>query len=70
MNHYRLMSFNDEEDLVIDDKIIHHRVGAYTMTFGGMFTNYYLEVYVKMENNQLAKARNKSSMEDYYNLHS
>lgn len=70
MNHDRLMSINDKEELVIDNKIIHHRVGAYKMKFGGMFINYYPDVYVKIENNQVAKVRNKSSMEDYYNLHS
>ena len=70
MDHDRLMSINDEKELSIDDKVIYHRVGAYTMTFGGMFINYYPDAYVKTEYNQLTKVRNKSTMEDYYNIHS
>lgn len=70
MDHDRLMSIDDEKELSIDDKVIYHRVGAYTMTFGGMFINYYPDVYVKTEDNQLTKVRNKSTMEDYYNIHS
>ena len=69
MDHDRIMCLNDVEELSVDDKIIYHRVGAYTMTFGGMFIRYYPEVYAKSESG-LQKVRSQIEARDYYNIHS
>ena len=47
MDHDRLMVIENENELSIGDQIVYHRVGAYSMTFGGMFIRYYPEVYVE-----------------------
>lgn len=67
MDHDRLMIIEDEKELRTGDKIIYHRVGAYSMTFGGMFIRYYPDVYV---NNYgfFEKVRKRISVKDYYNI--
>lgn len=56
MDHDRIMILENEPELEIGDKIIYQRVGAYSMTFGGMFIRYLPEVYVK---NQQGAPRGK-----------
>ena len=46
MDHDRIMSVKEYPMLQVGDKIIYHRVGAYSMTFGGTFIRYFPEVYV------------------------
>lgn len=68
MDHDRLMAIENENELSVGDQIIYHRVGAYSITFGGMFIRYYPEVYV--ETNQKSKCvRNRIKPEDYLILH-
>lgn len=69
MDHDRLMNIENKPELEVGDEIIYHRVGAYSMTFGGMFIRYYPDVYVQMEN-ELIKVRSYSMVEDYVNIHS
>lgn len=69
MDHDRIMIVKNEKELHVDDKIIYHRVGAYSMTFGGMFIRYYPDVYVKL-NDGIHKVRNRISAEDYYKINS
>ena len=69
MDHDRLMNIEDQPELAVGDEIIYHRVGSYSMTFGGMFIRYYPDVYVQMEKG-LVKVRSHSELEDYLNIHS
>lgn len=69
MDHDRIMKITNTEELLPGDEIIYHRVGAYTMTFGGMFIRYFPDVYVQEKEKQV-KVRSKISVEDYYKIHS
>lgn len=70
MDHDRLMVLNNEKQLEIGDKIIYHRVGAYSVTFGGMFIRYLPKVYVKYADGATEKIRNPISVEQYYRMQS
>lgn len=50
MDHDRLMIIEDEKELSVGDQIVYHKVGAYSMTFGGMFIRYLPNVYVEKMN--------------------
>lgn len=69
MDHDRLMRLENEKELVRGDTVIYHRVGAYSMTFGGAFIRYYPEVYVDIEN-ELEKVRKKMTVNEYVKMHS
>ena len=69
MDHDRIMVLENEKELQVGDEIIYHRVGAYSMTFGGMFIRYYPEVYVK-EGQGIEKVRKRISVKDYFDIHS
>ena len=69
MDHDRIMEIKDEKELQIDDEIIYHRVGAYTVTFGGLFIKYLPEVYVH-NNEEIKKVRETMTAEDFVKLHS
>lgn len=69
MDHDRLMVIENEKELSIGDKLIYHRVGAYTMTFGGMFICYYPDVYVS-DSERVECVRKQVTVDDYYNIHS
>ena len=68
MDHDRLMTVEDERKLSIGDRIIYHRVGAYSMTFGGMFICYYPDVYVRAVNH-IEHVRDRITVNGYYNIH-
>lgn len=69
MDHDRIMSIEEKEELSVGDTITYHRVGAYSMTFGGMFIRYYPDVYVD-ENGQYELVRNRITVDEYFNIHS
>lgn len=69
MDHDRIMSLQREKELQIGDKIIYNRVGAYSMTFGGLFIRYFPEVYVKNGNNT-EKIRSYTTVDEYFSLNS
>lgn len=69
MDHDRLMKLKDEKELNVGDNIIYHRVGAYSMTFGGPFIRYFPNVYVKDENKNVFLVRNRMDVEEYYHIH-
>lgn len=69
MDHDRLMVIENEPELKVGDEIIYHRVGAYSMTFGGMFIRYFPNVYVKSKE-KLTCVRTSCNVETYMNLHS
>ncbi len=69
MDHDRLMIIEDKPELKVRDKIIYHRVGSYTMTFGGMFIRYFPDVYVYGKNGY-ELVRSKITVDDYFRVHS
>ena len=56
MEHDRLFEANDEPELIIGDKIIYNKVGAYTMCLTPLFIKYFPNVYVE-ENGEMKKVR-------------
>lgn len=70
MDHDRIMSVENEKEFHVDDKIIYHRIGAYSMTFGGAFIRYLPEVYVNKVNGDCEIVRKRMSVEDYFNMQS
>lgn len=69
MDHDRLMILENEKELMVGDEIIYHRVGAYSMTFGGMFIRYLPEVYVQM-GEEIKRVRSRITIEDYQKIYS
>ncbi|MEG1010015.1 MAG: diaminopimelate decarboxylase [Clostridia bacterium] len=67
MDHDRIMQLNNEIILNEGDKIIYHRVGAYTMTFGGPFIRYFPDVYVE-SSDTIYHIRKEMSVEKYYEI--
>lgn len=67
MDHDRLMVIENENELSVGDQIVYHRVGAYSMTFGGMFIRYLPEVYVE-SNLRFECVRKRIKPEDYVML--
>lgn len=70
MDHDRLMVLNDSTELRVGDSIVYHRVGAYSMTLGGMFIRYYPEVYVKEKTGELKIVRSRISTDEYIRINS
>ena len=70
MDHDRLMVLDGDVQLEIGDKIIYHRVGAYSITFGGMFIRYLPDVYVEHFDGGYERIRSRISVEQYYRLQS
>ena len=65
MEYDRIMKLRNEKELKPGDVIIYHRIGAYTVTFGGMFIRSFPEVYVKGESG-IKQIRKRISTKDYY----
>ncbi len=68
MDHDRIMVLKDEKELRVGDKIIYHRVGAYSITFGGMFIRYYPDVYVQYDDNSMECVRKRIGIEEYFKI--
>lgn len=58
MEHDRLFEMVDKPELQIGDKIIYHKVGAYTMCLSPLFIKWFPDVYVKSGNSTI-KVRNR-----------
>lgn len=69
MDHDRIMLLNNEQFLNVGDKIVYHKVGAYTVTFGGPFIRYFPEVYVEKDN-ELQLIRSRITVNDYFKIQS
>ena len=69
MDHDRIMILNDKPLLTVGDKIIYHRVGAYTMTFGGPFIRYFPDVYVENKDGNISLVRSRIDVKEYYKIH-
>ena len=70
MDHDRLMIIERQPELFVGDQIVYHRVGAYSMTFGGAFIRYFPDVYVERSNGQRILARSKMTVDEYFKIHS
>ena len=66
MEHDRLFDLLNEKELLPGDRIIYHKVGAYTMCLTPLFIKWFPDVYVKSHNN-IVKVRSKWLSEDYKN---
>lgn len=69
MDHDRIMILRDCPRLECGDKITYHRVGAYSMTLGGMFIRYYPDVFAEKDGH-LRHIRSRISVEDYIAINS
>lgn len=69
MDHDRIMVIEDEKELKVGNEIVYHRVGAYSMTFGGMFIRYLPEVYVKGDEG-IQKVRSRITTKEYMKIYS
>lgn len=67
MDHDRLMVIENMPELYVGDHITYHRVGNYTVTFGGPFIRPYPPVYCQI-GDKIEKVRKQMSMEDYYRM--
>ena len=67
MDHDRLMVIENKPELYVGDHITYHRVGNYTVTFGGPFIRPYPPVYCQ-SGDKIKEVRRQMSMEDYYRM--
>lgn len=64
MEHDRLFEAIDEPMLQVGDKIIYHKVGAYTMCLTPLFIKYFPDVYVE-KNGEMLQVRNAWTPDEY-----
>lgn len=64
MENDRLFEIKNEQELLSGDRIIYHKVGAYTMCFSSLFIKWFPDVYVK-DGVEITKVRNKWSVVEY-----
>lgn len=69
MDHDRIMILENSPEIQMGDHIVYHRVGNYSVTFGGPFIQPFPDVYVE-SNQDISIIRKKMSMEDYYKMES
>lgn len=69
MDHDRIMVIENKPELCVNDHIIYHRVGNYTVTFGGPFIKPYPAVYVD-RNGSVEMVRKPMSVEEYFSMES
>ena len=67
MDHDRLMEVENQPELSIGDRIIYHRVGNYTITFGGPFIKPFPSVYVD-NGTCITIVRKQMTTEEYYRM--
>ena len=66
MEHDRLFELKEESQLVPGDRIIYHKVGAYTMCLSPLFIKWFPDIYIKSEE-KMDKIRKKWKTIDYIN---
>ena len=64
MEHDRLFEIADSEELAAGDRIIYHKVGAYTMCLSPLFIKMFPDIYVK-DKDTMRIVREKWSFSDY-----
>jgi diaminopimelate decarboxylase len=68
MDHDRIMTLADQPELREGDRIVYHRVGNYTVTFGGPFIQGLPPVYAEREDGAVVMIRKPMDMKDYYRM--
>ena len=63
MEHDRIFEVKDQKEILAGDKIIYHKVGAYTMCLSPLFIKWFPDVYVKED--RIYKVRDRWSADDY-----
>lgn len=66
MEHDRLFELFDDREILPGDKIIYHKVGAYTMCLSPLFIKWFPEVYLKRKDGVM-RVRDQWLSEDYKN---
>ena len=69
MDHDRLMILKDQKELSQGDRIIYHRVGAYSMTLGGAFIRYFPDIYIKNKE-CIQQIRERMTVKEYMAIQS
>lgn len=68
MDHDRIMTLENGPELAVGDRIVYHRVGNYTVTFGGPFIQGLPPVYAEREDGTVVMIRKPMDMKDYYRM--
>lgn len=64
MENDRLFKIENSKQLVVGDKVIYYKVGAYTMCLSPLFIKYFPDVYVQ-ESDKLKLVRNRWTVNEY-----
>ncbi len=64
MEHDRLFEISDGKELYTNDRIIYHKVGAYTMCLSPLFIKWFPAVYVE-DGEEIYRVRNKWSTTEF-----
>lgn len=64
MEHDRIFAIENGKQLMVGDKVIYNKVGAYTMCLSPLFIKYFPEVYVQ-ESGKLQLVRRRWTVEEY-----
>lgn len=67
MDHDRIMAIDNKPELLVNDHIVYHRVGNYTVTFGGPFIRPFPPVYCQTFDG-IKLIRKQMSVGDYYRM--
>lgn len=67
MDHDRIMVIENKPELKVGDHITYHKVGNYTITFGGPFIKPFPAVYVKNRHG-IKMVRKQMTVEEYYKM--
>ncbi len=68
MDHDRIMTLENEPELRAGDHIVYHRVGNYTVTFGGPFIQGLPPVYAEREDGTVVLIRKSMDMNEFYRM--
>ena len=68
MDHDRLMVLENQPELKVGDQIVYHRVGNYTVTFGGPFIRPFPEVYAETADGEIRLVRKRMTMREYFEI--
>lgn len=68
MDYDRIMRLEDCDEILEGDEIIYHKVGAYSITFGGPFIRYFPDVYVY--DGKMRLIRQRMGVDEYYRIES
>lgn len=65
LDNDRLMELENYPELIKGDEIIFEKVGSYTMALSPLFIEYFPDVYVKKENGDIIKVREKWGVNEF-----